>query len=121
MTLVKGGGAHSSERQFGSHSSSTDHAVTTFDADVDVYHIKFGEEEERKKEDALKSHDTDHISITPCASDDTLTEASSDLAAIHSTSCVAKDSESADGFILAREAVVRFVEDSIAKAVDRQK
>ena len=33
----------------------------------------------------------------------------------------AKDSESADEFILARETVVRFVQDSIAEAVDRQK
>ena len=33
----------------------------------------------------------------------------------------AKDSESADEFILAREAVVRFVQDSIAEAVDRLK
>ena len=32
-----------------------------------------------------------------------------------------KDSESADEFILAREAVVRFVQDSIAEAVDRLK
>ena len=32
----------------------------------------------------------------------------------------AKDSESADEFILARETVVRFVQDSIAEAVDRQ-
>ena len=33
----------------------------------------------------------------------------------------AKDSESADEFILARETVVRFVQDSIAEVVDRQK
>ena len=33
----------------------------------------------------------------------------------------AKDSESADEFIVARETVVRFVQDSIAEAVDRQK
>ena len=36
-------------------------------------------------------------------------------------STVAKDSDSADEFILARETVVRFVQDSIAEAVDRQK
>ena len=34
---------------------------------------------------------------------------------------IAKDSESADKFILARETVVRFVQDYIAEAVDRQK
>ena len=40
---------------------------------------------------------------------------------MRSKSTVAKESESADEFILAHETVVRFVQDSIAEAVDRQK
>ena len=39
----------------------------------------------------------------------------------YAPSTVAKDSESVDEFILDRETVVRFVQDSIAEAVDRQK
>ena len=102
-----------------SHSSLTDHEVTTFGAYV--HHINFGEEEESKSEDDLIHHNTDQISITPSASKDTLTEAKSDLAVVHSKSTAAKDSEPADEFILARKTVVRFAQDSIAEAVDRQK
>ena len=53
--------------------------------------------------------------------DDTLDETTGDLAAVHYKSTAAKDSESADEFILARKTVVRFVQDSIAEAIDRQK
>ena len=109
------GGAHSSDRQSGSHSSRADNPVATFDADVD--HIGFGEEDESKSEEALTGHDTDQVSITPSASKDTLTEATSDLAAVRSKSTAAKDGESADEFILACKTVVRFVQDSIAEAV----
>ena len=71
-------GDHSSERQLGSHSSRTDHEVTTYDADVD--HIDFGEEEESKSEGALTTQVTD-------------------LAVVRPKRTIAKDSESADGFI----------------------
>ena len=97
---MRGGGTHSSERQIGSHSSRTDHEVTTYDADVD--HIDFGEEEESKSEDTLTTQVTN-------------------LATVRSKCTTAKDSESADEFVLAREMVVGFVQDSIAEAVDRQK
>ena len=97
---MRGGGNHSSERQVGSRSSRTDHEVTTYDADVD--HIDFGEEEESKSEDALTTQVTD-------------------LATVRSKRTTAKYSESADEFILARETLVRFVQDSITEAVDRQK
>ena len=40
---------------------------------------------------------------------------------MRSNSTIAKDSESVDEFILARKMVVRFVQDSIAEEVDRQK
>ena len=116
---LRGGGTHSSNRQSGSHSSRADNAVTTFDADVD--HIESSEEGESKSKDAIAGHDTDQISITPSASKDTLTEATIDRGTVRSKSTAAKYSESADEFILACETVVRFVQDSIAEAVDRQK
>ena len=94
------GRTHSGERQVGSHSSRTDHEVTTYDADVD--YIDFGEEEESKSEDARATQVTN-------------------LTAVRSKRTTSKDSESADEFILARETVVRFVQDSIAEAVDLQK
>ena len=96
---LRGGGTHSSERQVSSHSSRTDHEVTTYDADVD--HIDFGEEEESKSEGALTTQVTD-------------------LATVRSKRTTAKDSESADEFILASETVIRFVQDSFAETVDRQ-
>ena len=55
------GGNRSSERQLGSHSSRTDHEVTTYDADVD--HIDFGDEEESKSEDALTTQATDLATV----------------------------------------------------------
>ena len=97
---MRGRGNHSSERQLGSHSSRTDHEVTTYDADVD--HIDFGDEEESKIEDALTTQVTDH-------------------ATVRSKRTAAKYSVSADEFILARETGVRFVRYSIAEAVGRQK
>ena len=96
----RGGGTSSRFRQSGSHSSRVDNAVTTFDADVD--HIDFGEEEESKSKYSLTNYDTDRISITPSASNDTLTEMTSDLATVIFKSTTATDSESADEFILAR-------------------
>ena len=113
------GGTHSSDRQSVYHSSRADNAVATFDADVD--HIGFGEEDESKSEDALTGHDTDQISITPSAFKDTLTEATSDLATVRSKSTADLDNESADESRLDRETVVRFVQDSIAEALYRQK
>ena len=97
---LSGGGNRSSERQIGSHSSRTDHEVTTYDSDVD--HIDFGEKEESKSEDTLTTQVTD-------------------LATVRSKRTIAKDSEPADEFIPARETVFRFVQDSLAEAVDRQK
>ena len=94
------GGGYSSERQIDSHSSRNDHEVNTYDADV--YHIDFGEEEESKSEDVLTTQVTD-------------------LATVRFKRTTAKNSESADAFILARETVIRFVQDSTAEAVDRQK
>ena len=105
--------------QLVSYSSRVYHEVTTIDANVD--HVDFGEEENSKSEDALTNQDTDHINITPSASEDKIVVATTDISAVKSKSTVAKDSESANEFILARETFVCFVQDSIAEAVDLQK
>uniref|UniRef100_A0AAV1TNP4 Uncharacterized protein n=1 Tax=Peronospora matthiolae TaxID=2874970 RepID=A0AAV1TNP4_9STRA len=53
--------------------------------------------------------------------DDALTGEDKAVSAVQ-TKCSAVDKdESAEGFLLTREAVVRFVQDSIADALDRQK
>ena len=89
----RGGWTHSSDWQNGSHSSRNDTEVITYDGDVD--HIDFGEEEESKSEEAFA---------------DQVTE----LATESSKRTVAKDSESADEFILDRETAVRIVQDFIS-------
>ena len=98
MNLIKGGGTRASKTNFDSRSSRTDNEVTAFDADVDEINI---EEEDTSK------------------SDKALTEEKMDVSAVRSQRTEAN--ESADDFILARKTVVRFVQDSIAEAVDKQK
>ena len=44
-------------------------------------------------EDALNNHDTDQISITPSASEDTLKEATSDLSTVRSNITADKEIE----------------------------
>uniref|UniRef100_A0AAV1VDZ1 Tf2-1-like SH3-like domain-containing protein n=1 Tax=Peronospora matthiolae TaxID=2874970 RepID=A0AAV1VDZ1_9STRA len=53
--------------------------------------------------------------------DDTLTGKDNVLSAVHTKSTAVDKDESAEEFLLTREAVVRFVQDSIADALDRQK
>uniref|UniRef100_A0AAV1T3U5 Integrase catalytic domain-containing protein n=1 Tax=Peronospora matthiolae TaxID=2874970 RepID=A0AAV1T3U5_9STRA len=72
--------------------------VIAFDADIDNIDIE--------EDDASESEEA-------------LTEENTDVAAVHSQRTEAN--EPADEFILARETVVRFVQDSIAEAVDKQK
>lgn len=50
-----------------------------------------------------------------------LFEYDKDLSAVRTTHTAKKKDESAEEFLLIREAVVRFVQDSIADAVDKQK
>ena len=55
-------------------------------------------------------------------SEDALTTQVTDIATVRSKRTTAKDSESADEFIVARETIVRFVQDSIAEAwTDKRK
>ena len=53
--------------------------------------------------------------------ENTLAEKEDDLLAVRTRRTATNQSESAEDFLLAREAVVHFVQDFIAKAVDRQK
>uniref|UniRef100_A0AAV1T5L4 Tf2-1-like SH3-like domain-containing protein n=1 Tax=Peronospora matthiolae TaxID=2874970 RepID=A0AAV1T5L4_9STRA len=53
--------------------------------------------------------------------DDTLTGEDNVLSAVHTKRTAVDKDESAEEFMLTREAVVRFVQDSIADALDRQK
>ena len=109
----------SSENQIGSKSSRTDREVTTYDTDAD--HIDFGVAEEIKSYEALTDHNTKQFSIKLSESEEALVEETTDLATVHYRSIVVKGSKLADKFILARETVVHFVQESIADAVDRQK
>uniref|UniRef100_A0AAV1US51 Integrase catalytic domain-containing protein n=1 Tax=Peronospora matthiolae TaxID=2874970 RepID=A0AAV1US51_9STRA len=92
------GETRASKNRFGSRSSRSDEEVIAFDADVDNIDIE--------EDDASESEEA-------------LTEEKIDVAALHSQRTEAN--ESSDEFILARETVVRFVQDSVAEAVDKQK
>uniref|UniRef100_A0AAV1VKS5 Integrase catalytic domain-containing protein n=1 Tax=Peronospora matthiolae TaxID=2874970 RepID=A0AAV1VKS5_9STRA len=92
------GGTRASKNRIGSRSSRSDEEVIAFDADIDNIDIE--------EDDASESAEA-------------LTEEKIDVAAVHSQRTEAN--ESSDEFILARETVVRFVQDSIAEAVDKQK
>uniref|UniRef100_A0AAV1U253 Integrase catalytic domain-containing protein n=1 Tax=Peronospora matthiolae TaxID=2874970 RepID=A0AAV1U253_9STRA len=94
---LRGGGTRASKNRFGSRSSRSDEEVIAFDADIDNIDIE--------EDDASESAEA-------------LTEETVDVAAVRSQRTEAN--ESSDEFILARETVVRFVQDSIAEAVDKQ-
>uniref|UniRef100_A0AAV1V649 Uncharacterized protein n=1 Tax=Peronospora matthiolae TaxID=2874970 RepID=A0AAV1V649_9STRA len=53
--------------------------------------------------------------------DDALTGEDNVLSAVHTKRTAVNKDESAEGFVLTREGVVRFVKDSVADALDRQK
>uniref|UniRef100_A0AAV1UII4 Integrase catalytic domain-containing protein n=1 Tax=Peronospora matthiolae TaxID=2874970 RepID=A0AAV1UII4_9STRA len=95
---LRGGGTRASKNQIGSRSSRSDEEVIAFDADIDNIDIE--------EDDASESAEA-------------LTEEKVDVAAVRSQHTEAN--ESSDDFILARETVVRFVQDSIAEAEDNQK
>uniref|UniRef100_A0AAV1URZ9 Reverse transcriptase domain-containing protein n=1 Tax=Peronospora matthiolae TaxID=2874970 RepID=A0AAV1URZ9_9STRA len=92
---LRGGGTRASKNRIGSRS---DEEVIAFDADIDNIDIE--------EDDASESAEA-------------LTEEKVDVAAVRSQRTEAN--ESPDEFIVARETVVRFVQDSIAEAVDKQK
>ena len=90
---------------------------------IEVVPFDFGEEE-CKSDDALTDDDADDVSIVRgITSENTnvLAELVTDISAVHSQCTAAKSNESAEDFLLTREAVVRFMQDSIAEAVEKQK
>ena len=118
----RGGGTRSSKNQSGSSSSRADDNV---DANIiEAVPFSFGEEEESKSDDALTDDDAEDVSIVRdinSENSNALAELVTDTPAVHTLCTAAKKNESAEQFLLAREAVVRFVQDSIAEAVDKQK
>uniref|UniRef100_A0AAV1UHQ0 Integrase catalytic domain-containing protein n=1 Tax=Peronospora matthiolae TaxID=2874970 RepID=A0AAV1UHQ0_9STRA len=102
-----GGGTRASKNRFGSRSSRSDEEVIAFDADID--NIDIEEDDASESAEALTEEDD------PSESAEALTEEKVDVAAVRSQHTEAN--ESSDEFILARETVVRFVQDSIAEAV----
>ena len=119
--MDKGRGSRSSKNRSGSCSSRVDANVVTYDADVDQVDI----------DDAIiVSDDDDNAGIYRIANDysseddDPFADEEKDksnLSAFRTRRTEQNNVGSAEGFLLAREAVVRFVQDSIAHAVDRQK
>ena len=113
MTLIKGG-EDSLEREPLWLSLSRDDVMV--DAKVtEVEPFDFGEEEESKSDDALTDDDADDVSIVRGITSENisvLAELVTDISAVHSQCTAAKSNESAEDFLLTREAVVRFVQDS---------
>uniref|UniRef100_A0AAV1UCS5 Integrase catalytic domain-containing protein n=1 Tax=Peronospora matthiolae TaxID=2874970 RepID=A0AAV1UCS5_9STRA len=121
---LKGGGTRASKNRFGSRSSRSDEEVIAFDADID--NIDIEEDDASESAEALTEEDDPSESAEalteeddPSESAEALTEEKVDVAVVRSQRTEAN--ESSDEFILARETVVRFVQDSIAEAVDKQK
>uniref|UniRef100_A0AAV1T9G0 Reverse transcriptase domain-containing protein n=1 Tax=Peronospora matthiolae TaxID=2874970 RepID=A0AAV1T9G0_9STRA len=108
---LRGGGTRASKNRFGSRSSRSDEEVIVFNADID--NIDIEEDDASESAEALTEEDD------PSESVEALTEENVDVAAVRSQRTEAN--ESLDEFTLARETVVRFVQDSIAEAVDKQK
>uniref|UniRef100_A0AAV1TID0 Uncharacterized protein n=1 Tax=Peronospora matthiolae TaxID=2874970 RepID=A0AAV1TID0_9STRA len=106
-----GGKSRASKNRFGSRSSRSDEEVIAFDADID--NIDIEEDDASESAEALTEEDDASESA------EALTEEKADVAAVRSQRT--ESNESSDEFILARETVVRFVQDSIAEAVDKQK
>ena len=119
------GGTHSSRKRSGSCSSPIDETVNAKDSDVDL--IDIDEHRSSNSNDAIVDSDDDAgiFSIAndyASESDDALTDEETHISAVRTGRTVNKNIvKSADDFLLTREAVVRFIQDSIANAVDRQK
>ena len=128
-SYIRGGGTRSSTNRSGSCSSRANDDVATYDADVD--NIDIDEEDiNGDSNDAVSNSESDSdddagifsiVNDYTSEDEDTLAEEENKLLAVRNTRTVPNKGESAEDFLLTREAVVRFVQDSIANAVDRQK
>ena len=151
MTLSQGGGTRSSKKHFGSCSSRVDEVASTGDTNADIIDIDeedlysnsddaitdSDEDDDAgifsivndytsEDDDTLAEEDTskDEVTLTDEATSEdavTLAEEEKNLLAVRVKRTDINKTESAEEFLLAREAVVRFVQDSIANAVDQQK
>uniref|UniRef100_A0AAV1TXS6 Uncharacterized protein n=1 Tax=Peronospora matthiolae TaxID=2874970 RepID=A0AAV1TXS6_9STRA len=101
------------QNRSGSCSSPVDNGVDVMDADVDGIDVDDDDDDNA----GIFSITNDRQS----EDDDTLTGEDSVLSAVHTKSTTVDKDESAEEFLLTRKAVVRFVQDSIADALDRQK
>ena len=120
------GETRSSKNRSVSCSSRVDAHADTFDADVDNVDIE--EVEPPSRDDAAATSDNDYdaglfsiVNDNANEEEHTLAEEESDLLAVTSKRTERHNNESAENFLLTREAVVRFVQESIANAVDHQK
>ena len=125
-TNSRGEGIRSSKIRSGSFSSRVEVIDDANVADVDQIDIEADDlnNSDGTIADPYENDDAGIFSIAnDYTSDDenTLAEEEDDLLAVRTRRTGTNQSMSAEDFLLAREAVVRFVQDSIANAVDRQK
>ena len=125
--MDKGGRTRSSENRSGSYSSRVDANVVTYDADVDNVDIDEEHHLNNSGNAITDSDDDDDAGIfsivndSSSEEDENLAEEEKTLLAVRTKRTDKQNKESAENFLMTREAVVRFVQDSIANAVDRQK
>ena len=125
--MVEGGRDSLEQNRFGSCSSRVDANAVTYDADVDNLDIEEEHHPNYSGSAIIDSDDADDAGIFSIINDnasereDTLADEESNLLAVRTRRTERQNNESAENFLLTREAVVRFVQDSIANAVDRQK
>ena len=113
MTQIRGGWTRSSKNRSGSCSSRVELVNDASSADVDAIDI-----------DEDDDDDAGIFSIAnDCYSEDeyALTDEENDLSAVRFVRTSVNKDESAEEFLLDREAVFRFIQDSIADAIDKQK
>ena len=129
LGLRRGLGTRSSRNRSGSYSSRVDANVVTYDGDADQVDIEKEDHLNNTDEAVIDSYDDDNgiiIIASAYFSEDNETVADyqkekSNLFAVRTRRAEQNNAESAEGFLLAREVVVRFLEDSIANAMERQK
>jgi hypothetical protein len=109
---LREGGTRSSTSQDGSRSSSVDDAVDTVANDDPVIGQNDDDASESSISDDEEPDEGDHALVD---------DEEMDISAVRASRTAAKQAESAGDFLLTRQAVVRFVQDSIADSVDRQK
>ena len=128
MTIEYGVEQIATKTRFGSCSSRAGTNGGTYDADVDRVGIKEDDHLNNNEDAIIKSDDDENAGNFGIANDyfseddDTLADEQKEkrtLSAVLTRRTEQNNAESAKGFLLAREAMVRFVQDFIAPARDR--